>query len=40
MHGLSVANKICPVGLSKSEDKSINKTTFTVRSDRVYFHVS
>lgn len=40
VHGLSVVNKICPVGLNKSEDKSINKTTFTVRSDRVYFNVS
>lgn len=37
VHGLSAVDNICPVGLNKSEDKTINKTTFTVRSDRFYF---
>lgn len=37
VHRLSAVDKFCPVVLNKSDNKTIHKTTFTVRSVRVYF---
>lgn len=37
VHRLRAVDKFCPVVLNKSDDKTINKTTFTVRSVRFYF---
>lgn len=37
VRGASAVDKICPVGLNKFEDKTINETTFTATSGRFYF---